>query len=71
MLAVKIGLVALGSILLLFGAARLFWEFYSWGVLSKMDQRPAFVGEDPRIHYQGPAVQSAVGLTLIIAGVLL
>ena len=55
----------LGSILFIQGTWKTIWEFYSWGVLSKLGQRAPLVEGDPRINYRIFVITAAIGATMM------
>jgi hypothetical protein len=66
-----LALVLVGSYLTLLGIAKAFWNVYSWAVLAELGQRPALVGNSPRVAFGVELAAASVGVTVFAAGVWL
>ena len=66
----RVGIALLGAFLLFLGLSKVFWEMYSWGILSELGERPPLVGKDPRVRYIEFIVTAAVGAAMVVAAVI-
>lgn len=71
MIWLRVGLVFLGSLLIVFQSCRILWQFVRWGVEVIAELTPAEVAGDPRIYYRVEAVALAVGAALVFLGCIL
>jgi hypothetical protein len=65
---VRLAFVLLGSYLFLLGVGKAIWNVYSWAVLAELGQRPALVGNNPRVAFAVELATASVGITLGAAG---
>lgn len=68
---VKLVLAFVGVFLFLFGSFKAAWAVYSWAKLAEFGQRPALVGNDPRIRYKFELIVAALGAAAVAAAFLL
>ena len=66
----RVGLVLVGAYLFLLGIGKALWNVYSWGKLAELGQRPALVGDSPRVGFRIELAVAAVGAAVVAAGVL-
>ncbi len=66
----RVGLIFLGSFLLLLGIGKTVWEMYSWATLSKLGERVPLVDKDPRVRFRLFIFVAALGAAAMIAGMI-
>lgn len=71
MVWLRVGLVFVGTLLFLFGVVKVAWEIYSWGKLAELGQRPALIGNSPRVTFRIEIVVAALGAAVVALGILL
>jgi len=71
MLWMRLGLVFLGSFLLLNGLVRAWWEVVCWRTLAQLELSPASIdGRPHNVLLRGQIATAAMGLTIFVAGVM-